>query len=182
MSWRRRRIRWGFIFRSQQYLKNSLWVVPFLGGVVGVILAQVGLWLDTLGFLSAWNHSPETETAVVSATISAVASLTGFVVTVAVLGVQMATDTFSPRYMRMWYRDGRLKLLLAVLVGTLPGLPVARHHRDPRVRGDSVQVVRRLDATAGAAFADRIDRDLAGGADAQGIGGPARHHVETAAP
>ena len=112
-------MRWGLLFRAQQYLKNSLWVVPFLGGVVGVLLAQVGLWLDTLGFLSAWTYSPETATAVVSATISAVASLTGFVVTVTVLGVQMATGTFSPRYMRMWYRDGRLKLLLAVLVGTL---------------------------------------------------------------
>ena len=112
-------MRWGLVFRAQQYLKNSLWVIPFLGGVVGVILAQVGLWLDTLGFLVGWTYSPETATAVVSATISAVASLTGFVVTVTVLGVQMATGTFSPRYMRMWYRDGRLKLLLAVLVGTL---------------------------------------------------------------
>ena len=110
-------MRWGLLFRAQQYLKNSLWVIPFLGGVVGVILAQVGLWLDTLGFLSAWEYSPETATAVVSATISAVASLTGFVVTVTVLGVQMATGTFSPRYMRMWYRDGRLK---GGLLGQMP--------------------------------------------------------------
>ena len=46
-------------------------------------------------------------------------SLTGFVVTVTVLGVQQATGIFSPRYMRLWYRDGRLKLVLAELVGTL---------------------------------------------------------------
>jgi uncharacterized membrane protein len=55
----------------------------------------------------------------VSASIAAVVSLTGFVVTVTVLGVQQATGIFSPRYMRVWYRDGRLKLVLAELVGTL---------------------------------------------------------------
>ena len=65
------------------------------------------------------QYSPETATAVVSATIAAVVSLTGFVITVTVLGVQQATGIFSPRYMRLWYRDGRLKLVLAELVGTL---------------------------------------------------------------
>jgi uncharacterized membrane protein len=45
--------------------------------------------------------------------------LTGFVVTVTVLVVQMATGMFSARYLRLWYRDRVLKLLLALLVGTL---------------------------------------------------------------
>ncbi len=36
-------------------------------------------------------------------------SLVGFVVTVSVLIVQMATGTFSARYMRLWYRDRTLK-------------------------------------------------------------------------
>ena len=40
-------------------------------------------------------------------------------VTVTVLVVQMATSTFSARYMRLWYRDRMLKVLLALLVGTL---------------------------------------------------------------
>jgi uncharacterized membrane protein len=35
-----------------------------------------------------------------------------------VLGVQMATGTFSARSMRLWYRDRVLKILLALLVGT----------------------------------------------------------------
>jgi uncharacterized membrane protein len=69
--------------------------------------------------LAILQFSPETATAVVSATIAAVVSLTGFVITVTVLGVQQATGLFSPRYMRLWYRDGRLKLVLAELVGTL---------------------------------------------------------------
>jgi uncharacterized membrane protein len=40
-------------------------------------------------------------------------------VTVTTLVVQMATGTFSARYMRLWYRDRMLKVLLALLVGTL---------------------------------------------------------------
>ncbi len=51
--------------------------------------------------------------------MGAMAALTGFVVTVTTLVVQMATGTFSARYMRLWYRDRMLKVLLAMLVGTL---------------------------------------------------------------
>jgi uncharacterized membrane protein len=45
--------------------------------------------------------------------------LTGFVVTVTVLIVQMATDSFSPRLIRVWLRDGMLKALLGLMVGAL---------------------------------------------------------------
>ena len=110
---------WGVVFRGREYLKGSLWIAPVVGAVVGLLLAEVGLQLDAAGVLPAYRYSPETATAVLSATIGAAASLTGFVVTVTVLGVQMATGTFSPRYMRLWYRDPMLKLVLAELIGTL---------------------------------------------------------------
>jgi uncharacterized membrane protein len=66
-----------------------------------------------------WQYSSSTATAVLSAIVAANAALTGFVVTVSVLVVQMATGTFSARSMRLWYRDRMLKAVLAVLVGTL---------------------------------------------------------------
>jgi len=112
MSWRTR-------FRVRQYVKSSLWVAPLLAGLGGLVLAELAYWLDGTSDLAVLQYSPETATAVVSATIAAVVSLTGFVVTVTVLGVQQATGIFSPRYMRLWYRDGRLKLVLSELVGTL---------------------------------------------------------------
>jgi uncharacterized membrane protein len=56
---------------------------------------------------------------VLSAIVGAVAALTGFVVTVTVLVVQMASGSFSPRSMRLWYRDPVLKGVLALLIGTL---------------------------------------------------------------
>ncbi|MDR2985147.1 MAG: DUF2254 domain-containing protein [Nocardiopsaceae bacterium] len=37
--------------------------------------------------------------------VGAMLELTGFVVTVTVLAIQMATWTFSARYMRIWCRD-----------------------------------------------------------------------------
>ncbi len=98
---------------------GSLWLAPLLAGLSGVVLAESVYWLEGTSDVPFLQYSPETATAVVSATIAAVVSLTGFVITVTVLGVQQATGIFSPRYMRLWYRDGRLKLVLAELVGTL---------------------------------------------------------------
>jgi uncharacterized membrane protein len=125
---------WGLGFRIRQYVKGSLWLLPLLAGMGGLIFAEVIDWLDARGDLAVLQYSPETATAVVSATIAAAVSLTGFVVTVTVLGVQQATGIFSPRYMRVWYRDARLKLVLAELVGTLMfSIAVIR-----RIRPDSV--------------------------------------------
>jgi uncharacterized membrane protein len=110
---------WRASFRVRQYVKSSLWLAPLFAGLGGFALAELTYVLDARSDLAILQYSPETATAVVSASIAAVVSLTGFVVTVTVLGVQQATGIFSPRYMRVWYRDGRLKLVLAELVGTL---------------------------------------------------------------
>lgn len=125
---------WRSGFRLRQYVKNSLWLAPLVAGLGGLVLAELAYWLDMRSDLAVLQYAPETATAVVSATIAAVVSLTGFVVTVTVLGVQQATGIFSPRYMRLWYRDGRLKLVLAELVGTLMfSISVIR-----RIRPDAV--------------------------------------------
>ena len=111
---------WGIAFRVRQWAKGSLWLLPLIGLVGGIALAQLTLRLEPVVTMPAgWQYSADTATSVLSATIGAEAALTGFVVTVTVLGVQMATGTFSARYMRLWYRDGMLKSLLAMLIGTM---------------------------------------------------------------
>jgi len=111
---------WATRFRIREYLRESLWVVPFLGAVIGVLGALVVVWVDQHVKVPAqWAYSPSTASTVLSAVAGAVAALTGFVVTVTVLVVQMASGTFSPRYMRLWYRDPVLKGVLALLIGTL---------------------------------------------------------------
>jgi uncharacterized membrane protein len=113
MSWRTR-------FRLRQFVRGSIWLVPVIGGIAGTLCgiaaAESGrLWTPPDG----WTYSAGTAQAVLASVVAASVGLTGFVVTVGVLIVQMATGTFSARYMRIFYRDGMLKAVLAVLVGTL---------------------------------------------------------------
>ncbi len=113
MSWRTR-------FRRRENLLESLWAVPvmgaILGGILGTIVSVAGEHLEAP---SLWQYTPSTASAVLTSIVGATAALTGFVVTVTVLLVQMATGTFSARIMRLWYRDRLLKTTLAVLVGTM---------------------------------------------------------------
>ena len=111
---------WGLRFRIRQTLKGSLWVLPLVGGLAGLVLSDASVWLESATFVPhGWDYSTETASTVLTTVVGATVGLTGFVVTVSVLVVQMATGTFSARYMRLWYRDGVLKATLAVLVGTL---------------------------------------------------------------
>jgi uncharacterized membrane protein len=113
MTWNRR-------FRNRQRVRESLWFVPLLGAVLGAILGFGLAEVDRHVAVPAYiQYSPSTASTVLTAIVGATAALTGFVVTVTALIVQMVTGTFSPRYMRLWYRDPLLKGTLALLVGTL---------------------------------------------------------------
>ena len=111
---------WSTRFRVRQFVRGSIWLVPVLGGIAGTLCgiaaAESGrLWEPPDG----WIYSAGTAQAVLASVVGASVGLTGFVVTVGVLIVQMATGTFSARYMRIFYRDRLLKAVLAMLVGTL---------------------------------------------------------------
>ena len=110
---------WRLVFQTRQYLKGSLWFLPLLGGLAGALLGflegPIGRAVDEP---ESVQYSASTASTVLSAIVGSTAALTGFVVTVSVLVVQMATDTFSARYMRLWYRDRMLHVLLAMLVLT----------------------------------------------------------------
>jgi uncharacterized membrane protein len=113
-------VSWATAFRLRQFARGSLWVLPLAGGLLGVLLGSGLISADrSVRLPPYWTYSPSTASTVLSAIVGAMAALTGFVVTVTVLIVQMATSTFSARYMRLWYRDRMLKMLLALLVGTL---------------------------------------------------------------
>jgi uncharacterized membrane protein len=111
---------WSTRFRVKQWLRGSLWVLPLLGALLGWLLGVITVQLDrSIHLPAAWTYSSSTASTLLSAVVGAMAALTGFVVTVTVLVVQMATGTFSARYMRLWYRDRLLKAVLALLIGTL---------------------------------------------------------------
>jgi uncharacterized membrane protein len=95
-------------------------MLPLAGGVLGVLAGSGVLLLDkSVSLPDALTYSSSTASTLLTTIVGATAALTGFVVTVTVLVVQMATGTFSARYMRIWYRDRMLKAVLALLVGTL---------------------------------------------------------------
>jgi uncharacterized membrane protein len=113
-------MRWNRTFRLREFARGSLWLLPLAGGLLGVLLGSGVIEVDkSLHLPPYWTYSSSTASTMLSAIVGAMAALTGFVVTVTVLVVQMATGTLSARYMRLWYRDRLLKLLLAILVGTL---------------------------------------------------------------
>jgi uncharacterized membrane protein len=111
---------WALLFRAREYLKGSLWFYPLAGAILGPLLAVLTRQADTsVTVPQAWQYTPSTASTVLTTIVGATVGLTGFVVTVTVLAIQMATGTFSARYMRIWYRDPLLKGVLAVLAGTL---------------------------------------------------------------
>lgn len=115
-----RSVSWGLAFRLRQSVAGSLWLLPALAVVGGAVLSLAVMAVDrVVPDLGPLVYSAPTAVAVLSANIGAMAALAGFVVTVTVLAVQLATSSFSARYMRLWYRDLMLKGLLAWLVGTM---------------------------------------------------------------
>lgn len=111
---------WDVNFRVREYVRGSLWILPLIGALLGGVLGTGALEFDQrVDLPDYFTYSPSTATSVLAAIVGATAALAGFVITVTVLVVQMATGTFSARYMRLWYRDRLLKATLAVLVGTM---------------------------------------------------------------
>ncbi|MET9895713.1 DUF2254 domain-containing protein [Streptomyces sp. NPDC006465] len=110
---------WAARFRLQQYAKASLWIVPLVGLVLGVALAEAAAAVDGASWLpKTWDYSASTASSVLSSVVGAMIALLGFVVTIGVLVIQQATGTLSPRYMRLWYRDRLQKAVLATFTGT----------------------------------------------------------------
>ncbi|MFI8287884.1 DUF2254 domain-containing protein [Streptomyces sp. NPDC085614] len=110
---------WADRFRLRQNVKASLWIVPSIGLVLGVLLAELALAADSADWPpSGWHYSATTASGVLTAIVGAMVALLGFVVTIGVLVVQQATSTLSPRYMRLWYRDRLQKAVLATFTGT----------------------------------------------------------------
>ncbi|HEV7495924.1 DUF2254 domain-containing protein [Baekduia sp.] len=110
---------WGIAFRARQYLKGSLWVVPLLGALAGPLLAQLDLRIEQhITLPESWTYSESTAATVLSAVVASMIGLTGIVVAIGVLVVQMATGTLSARYMRLWYRDPLQKAVLGSFIGS----------------------------------------------------------------
>ena len=80
---------WAVVFRIRQYLKGSLWVLPMLGGALGVLLAGLDDRLErAVAVPPSWQYSTSTATSALTSIVAATVALLGFVVTISVLVVQ----------------------------------------------------------------------------------------------
>ncbi len=113
MTWARR-------FRLREYLRGSLWFLPLIAAAMGPPLAAACVALEgDVELPVQWQYSAGTASTLLTSIVGAMVALTGFVVTLGVLIVQMATGTLSPRFMRLWYRDRLQKAVLGLFLGTL---------------------------------------------------------------
>jgi uncharacterized membrane protein len=95
---------WGRRFRRREGLLESLWSIPALGAVLGGILGIVVSFADEqIGAPTLWHYSPSTASTVLTSIVGTTAALTGFVVTVTVLVVQMCARWRGRRWR---YRAG----------------------------------------------------------------------------
>jgi uncharacterized membrane protein len=85
---------WALLFRARQVLKGSLWFYPLAGALLGPLLAVLTRQADTsVTVPPGWQHTPSAASTVLTTIVGATVGLTGFVVTVTVLAIQMATGT-----------------------------------------------------------------------------------------
>jgi len=110
---------WALRFELNEFRKNSLWLVPVAGVGICILAQRLVSRLD--GHWDAPSHltfTPSTAGLMFSAIIAASMSLTGFMLTILVLLVQMAGSSYSPRTLLFVFRNQQLKFSLALFVGT----------------------------------------------------------------
>lgn len=111
-SWRSR-------WRTYEYVRNSLWIVP-LACMVVAIVAGIGLpaadhhTKSTLGIVFGAGAAQ----AVLGAIASGMIAFTGFVFSILLLAVQFGSTQFSPRLLRRFLRDPSTKAALGVFMAT----------------------------------------------------------------
>jgi uncharacterized membrane protein len=79
---------WAVLFRVREYLKGSLRTGPVAGAILGPLLTRKADMSLTVPKI--WQYAPSTASTVLTTIVGATVGLTGFVVTVTVLAIQMA--------------------------------------------------------------------------------------------
>lgn len=115
----RRLVSWRTRWRVYEYLRNSLWIVPFVFVAVAVALAFLLPQVDahtkvTIGV----RFGADAARGVLGAIASGMITFTGFVFSILLLAVQFGSGQFSPRMLRRFLRDPTTKAALGVFMAT----------------------------------------------------------------
>ena len=106
-------------FRIGHYLKTSLWLVPLLFVLGGIVLSLVTTAIDD-GSLIPQSVSGDDAAALQILYLIAFAmlTLTGLVLSLLVVAVQLAMGTFSPRIVRQILQDRPSQAAIGLFAGT----------------------------------------------------------------
>jgi uncharacterized membrane protein len=125
-------------FRVREYMFSSLWFVPLLCIIAGVALSSGTIALDRLaggsGSLVPTSLSGDADSArsILMTVASSMVTLTGLVLTVTMVVVQLAMGQFTPRVLRTILRDRPSQFAIGIFVATFAhAMLVMREVRGP---------------------------------------------------
>lgn len=106
-------------FRLGHYVKTSLWVVPLLFVLAGVALSLITTSIDDGSLIPQSVSGDPTAALQILYLISfAMLTLTGLVLSLLVVAVQLAMGTFSPRIVRQILQDRPSQAAIGLFAGT----------------------------------------------------------------
>ena len=108
-------------FRIWNHLSSSLWFVPVLCVLAGVGLSFGTIALDHASgsFVPDWlAGDPDAALAILTTVAASMVTLTGLVLTITMVVVQLATGQFTPRVLRTILRDRPSQFAIGVFVAT----------------------------------------------------------------
>jgi uncharacterized membrane protein len=106
-------------FRLGHYIKTSLWFVPLLCVLAGIASSLITTTIDD-GGLVPWSVSggPDAALQILYLIAFSMLTLTGLVLSLLVVAVQLAMGTFSPRIVRQILQDRPSQAAIGLFAGT----------------------------------------------------------------
>jgi uncharacterized membrane protein len=109
-------------FRLIQNVRNSVWFVPVLCVLAGIVLSFGTIAIDRLTDFALvpkfLTGGPDAATAILSTTAAAAVTLTTLVLTVTMVVVQLAMGQFSPRIVQTILQDKPSQIAIGLFVAT----------------------------------------------------------------
>jgi uncharacterized membrane protein len=121
-------------FRIWNHLSSSLWFVPILCVLAGVCLSFGTIAIDrSVSFVPrSLSGDPDAALAILTTVAASMVTLTGLVLTITMVVVQLATGQFTPRVLRAILRDRPSQFAIGVFVATFAhAMLVMREVRHP---------------------------------------------------
>jgi uncharacterized membrane protein len=114
------------IFRLLHYLRTSLWPLPVACVLAGLAVSYATVELDDGTLIpQVYTGGPDAALAILATVAASMISLTGLVLTIVLVVVQLAMGQFSPRIVRSILYDRPSQIAIGVFVATFAHAMIA---------------------------------------------------------